>query len=144
MDSATTDSKIIENDWDRYWWQPETLIAVRIDEHFAALDIDCHPGKPDGRIACPDWASLSPFAYHTVNGGGRALFRYEPDLRHHSFKNENGEEIGVELLVGRRLCIMPSRLEDWIGQPLTSLADLPPLPPEWRPPAPSFKPNGIE
>src|SRR5262245_55881330 len=81
------DATTYPDDFAEFWEKSKTLIQANISGRLVALDFDTHPGKPNGIEACPEWATLSPYAFRTVGKGGRSLFRHESAFRYHDFGN---------------------------------------------------------
>jgi hypothetical protein len=112
----------------RQWFghSPFALIGIALGEAsgMVAVDVDTHPGRPNGFKTLVDLGvdleAISPYWETTPTGGAHYLFRYAGEA--------NAIWPGIELRsTGLYICTYPSGGYLWQGPPLTDLGHLPPL-----------------
>ena len=120
---ATTDPEQITA-WFTKW--PNALIGV---EKMIVIDLDKHPGKPDGHLAVPDWRELSPVIFETWREGHHLVFAWDETIASASHPDFPGVELRA---VGWYTIVPPSEGYNWFKGSLADLANLPPLPDRFR------------
>jgi hypothetical protein len=120
---ATTDPAQIKT-WFTKW--PNALIGV---ERLIVIDLDKHPGKPDGHLVVPDWRELSPVIFETWRQGHHLVFALDETVASGTHPDFPGVELRA---AGWYTIAPPSEGYKWYKGNLDDLANLPPLPDRFR------------